>query len=122
MSAFQGTAGEARDSASSSARDPSLGAWIRLRRRLRLSFRNYDDVRRLRGGSMICFSQEARRDIPVPSISSNDGHRFAIVAGQRALDRTPMPIFERHTIADRKFKHGLMRVDLMKTRSRSMIL
>src|ERR1700722_12172778 len=81
---------------------------------MRLSFRKCDDVRRLRGGGLIHLSQEPRRDIPMPSIGSNDGHRFAIVAGQRAFDLTPLPVFKRHTIADRKFKHGLMRVYLMK--------
>jgi hypothetical protein len=79
-----------------------------------LSFRKCDDVRRLCGGGLIRLSQEARRDIPMPSIGSNDGHGFAIVAGQRAFDLTPLPVFKRHTIADRKFKHGLMRVYLMK--------
>ena len=83
-------------------------------RLVRLSFRKCDDVRRLRGGGLIRLSQEARRDIPMPSLGSNDGHRFAIVAGQRAFDLTPLPVFKRHTIADRKFKHGLMRVYLMK--------
>ena len=79
-----------------------------------LSFWKRDDVRSLRGGGLIRLSQEARRDIPMPSIGSNDGYRFAIVAGQRAFDLTPLPVFKRHTIADRKFKHGLMRVYLMK--------
>jgi hypothetical protein len=79
-----------------------FGAWIRLRRLLRLSSLKYDDARRLRRGSWICFSQqEARRDIPVPSIGSNDGHRFALVVGQRAFDRTPLPIFKRY---DRRSK------------------
>ncbi len=91
-----------------------FGARIHLRRLMRLSFRKCYDVRRLRGGGLIRLSQEARRDIPMPSIGSNDGHRFAIVAGQRAFDLTPSPVFKRHTIADRKFKHGLMRVYLMK--------
>ena len=91
-----------------------FGARIRLRRLMRLSFRKCYDVRRLRGGGLIRLSQEARRDIPMPSIGSNDGHGFAIVAGQRAFDLTPLPVFKRHPIADRKFKHGLMRVYLMK--------
>jgi hypothetical protein len=90
-----------------------FGARIRLHRLMRLSIRKCYDVRRLQGGS-IRLSQEARRDIPMPSIGSNDGHRFAIVAGQRAFDLTPLPVFKRHLIADRKFKHGLMRVYLMK--------
>lgn len=50
----------------------------------------------------------------MPSIGSNDGQGFAIVAGQRAFDRTSLPVFKLHTIANRKFKHGLMRVYLMK--------
>ena len=48
------------------------------------------------------------------SIGSNDAHGFAIVAGQRAFERTPLSVFKFHTIADRKFKHSLMRVYLMK--------
>ena len=90
-----------------------LGARIRLRGLGRLSFRQCDDVRRLRRGRLIRLLQEARRDIPVPSIGSNNGHGFAIVAGQRAFDRMALPVFKRHTFADRKFKHGLMRLDLM---------
>ena len=67
-----------------------FGAWIRCRL-VRLSFWKCDDVRSLRGGGLIRLSQEARRDIPMPSIGSNDGYRFAIVAGQRAFDLTPLP-------------------------------
>jgi hypothetical protein len=81
---------------------------------LRLSFRKCDDVGRLRRGFLIRPSQKAGRDIPMPSIGSDDGHRFAVVTGQRAFDRTPLPVFKHHTIADRKFKHGLMRAHLMK--------
>ena len=94
-------------------RKGDLGARIRLRGLGRLSFRQCDDVRRLRRGRLIRLLQEARRDIPVPSIGSNNGHGFAIVAGQRAFDRMALPVFKRHTFADRKFKHGLMRVHLM---------
>ena len=79
-----------------------------------LSFRQGDDVGRLRRGGPIHLSQERRRDRPVASIGANDGHGFAIVAGQRAFEQTPMTILKPHTIADRKFEHGLMRAYLMK--------